>query len=218
MKWLFHHHTHVLASVAILATALGTQPALATDSAATDSASSKSVDCPVRYGKFAQAVKTVTPTVVVEGALGLPMWAVVVNRDGVVCAVPFSGQERDDQWLLSRQIAAAKAFTANGLSTSPAQTFTTAQLYDLVQPNTGPLFGVEAGNPVDTKAAYKGPQRRWGTANDPMVGEIVGGTITFGGGSPLIAGGQVVGGIGVSGDIPDRDQAVADALKAALHL
>ena len=57
-------------------------------------------------------------------------------------------------------------FTTNGLSTSPAQTFTTAQLYDLVEPVTGPLFGLEAGNPVDTEAAYKGPQRRWGTAND----------------------------------------------------
>ena len=43
-------------------------------------------------------------------------WAVVVNREGLVCAVAYSGRDRDSQWLLSRQIAAAKAFTANGLS------------------------------------------------------------------------------------------------------
>ena len=43
-------------------------------------------------------------------------------------AVAFSGPSRDSQWLLSRQIAAAKAFTANGwtqldsapLSTAPS--------------------------------------------------------------------------------------------------
>jgi len=77
---------------------------------------------------------------------------------------------------------------------------------------------VFAGNPVDTAAAYKGPQSNWGTEVDPMVGQIIGGTITFGGGSPLISGSAVVGGIGVSGDTAARDQAVADALKAALGL
>jgi len=43
-------------------------------------------------------------------------WGVVVNRSGTVCAVAFSGSMATDQWLLSRQIAAAKAFTSNGLS------------------------------------------------------------------------------------------------------
>ena len=94
------------------------------------------------------------------------------------------------------QIAAAKAFTANGLSSSRSQSFTTAALYAAVQPG-GPLFGLDAGNPVDTSVAYKGPQRDWGTAEDPMVGHIVGGTITFGGGDPLFVGNAVVGGIGV---------------------
>ena len=65
-----------------------------------------------------------------------------------------------------------------------------------------PLFGVADGNPVDATAAYKGPVSKWGTANDPMVGHIIGGTITFGGGSPLVKGGHVVGGIGVSGTPP----------------
>ena len=60
-------------------------------------------------------------------------WAVVVNRQGTVCAVAFSGRDRDSQWLLSRQIAAAKAFTANGLSLEGAP-ISTAQLYPWVQP------------------------------------------------------------------------------------
>jgi len=143
------------------------------------------------------------------------MWAVVVNRGGVVCAVAFSGGKLSDQWLLSRQIAAAKAFTTNGLSNSPAQKFTTAQLYDAVQPG-GPLYGLAAGNPVDPDEAYAGPQSRWGTARDPMIGEIVGGTITFGGGTPIQKGSQIVGGVGVSGDTADNDQKVSDTVAAAL--
>ena len=39
-----------------------------------------------------------------------------MNLAGVVCAVAFSGPDSDSQWLLSRRIAAAKAFTANGFA------------------------------------------------------------------------------------------------------
>ena len=46
-------------------------------------------------------------------------WAVVVNRHGVVCAVAFSGASRDSQWLLSRQIAAAKASPRTGSASTP---------------------------------------------------------------------------------------------------
>ena len=51
-----------------------------------------------------------------NGGLGNQEWAVVVNRDGVVCAIVFSGSSRGDQWPGSRVIAASKANTANGLS------------------------------------------------------------------------------------------------------
>src|SRR5262249_34692505 len=83
-------------------------------------------------------------------------WAVVVNRAGVVCAVAFSGPAIDSQWLVSRQIAAAKAFTANGLSLDSAP-ISTAQLYPWVQPGApgNPLFGLAAGNPVSPEAAYE---------------------------------------------------------------
>jgi len=44
------------------------------------------------------------------------MWATIVNRDGVVCAVAFSGANRGAQWPGSRAISAQKANTANAFS------------------------------------------------------------------------------------------------------
>jgi hypothetical protein len=51
-----------------------------------------------------------------NGGFDLHMWATVVDRDGVVCAVTFSGQDRGDQWPGSRVISAQKANTANALA------------------------------------------------------------------------------------------------------
>ncbi|AGA90086.1 hypothetical protein Thimo_1289 [Thioflavicoccus mobilis 8321] len=53
-----------------------------------------------------------------SGGLGLQMWGTVVNRDGVVCAVAFSGDDRGSQWPGSRVISAQKANTANAHQTS----------------------------------------------------------------------------------------------------
>ena len=33
-----------------------------------------------------------------NGGLGFHMWGTVVNRDGVVCVVAFTGGDRGDQW------------------------------------------------------------------------------------------------------------------------
>ena len=146
-------------------------------------------------------------------------WAVAVNRDGVVCAVAFSGGGRDAQWLLSRQIAAAKSFTANGLSLDSAP-LSTAQLYPLVQPGAPgiPLFGLAEGNPVDAAAAYKGPAAAFGTKHDPMVGHRVGGTITFGGGLALYDGTHAIGGLGLSGDTACADHSTAWRLRSLLGM
>ena len=146
-------------------------------------------------------------------------WAVVVNREGTVCAVAFSGPMRDSQWLLSRQIAAAKAFTANGLSLDSAP-ISTGQLYPWVQPGApaNPLFGLEAGNPVSPEAAYQGPFNQFGTKDDPMVGKRVGGTITFGGGLGLYSGTNAIGGLGLSGDTACADHSTAWRVRDALGL
>ncbi len=138
-----------------------------------------SVDCPASHQTLRSQL-IVADTADTTG-LNNHYWAVVVNRAGVVCAVAFSGPSTDAQWLLSRQIAAAKAFTANGLSLDSAP-LSTAQLYPWVQPGApaNPLFGLAAGNPVSPEDAYQGSLEHFGTKNDPMVGKRVGGTITFG--------------------------------------
>ena len=64
------------------------------------------------------ALKTALEAAVVTEASGLnnQMWATLVDRDGVVCAVAFSGVNRGAQWPGSRVISAQKANTANSFS------------------------------------------------------------------------------------------------------
>ena len=89
-----------------------------------------------------------------NGGFGLNMWATVVNRDGVVCAVAFTGNSRGEQWPGSRVISAQKANTANAFSL-PKLALSTADLYSATQPG-GTLFGLQESNPVSTKVAYGG--------------------------------------------------------------
>ena len=177
----------------------------------------ESVNCPVRP----QALRSGLSNADEDDSSGLNnhYWAVVVNRAGVVCAVAFSGPSRDSQWLLSRQIAAAKAFTANGLSLDGAP-ISTAQLYPWVQPGApgNPLFGLAAGNPVSPEDAYRGPFAQFGTGDDPMIGRRVGGTITFGGGLGLYSGTSAIGGLGLSGDTACADHSTAWRLRVDLGL
>src|SRR5580704_8728832 len=107
-----------------------------------------------------------------NGGFGLNMWATVVNRDGVVCAVAFTGSTRGDQWPGSRVISAQKANTANAFSL-PALALSTANLYTATQPG-GSLFGLQESNPVSTKVAYGGDPAQNGQADDPMVGGRIG--------------------------------------------
>src|SRR5258708_28373965 len=79
-----------------------------------------------------------------NGGFGLNMWATVVNRDGVVCAVAFTGAGRGDQWPGSRVISAQKANTANAFSL-PGLALSTADLYSATQPG-GTLFGLQESN------------------------------------------------------------------------
>jgi uncharacterized protein GlcG (DUF336 family) len=143
-----------------------------------------------------------------NGGFSLEMWATVVNRDGIVCAVAFTGGNRGDQWPGSRVISAQKANTANAFSL-PGLALSTANLYSAVQPG-GSLFGLQESNPVNTAVAYLGPAPGFGTASDPMVNGRIGGINVFGGGLGLYnASGQLVGGIGVSGDTSCADHNVA---------
>ena len=168
--------------------------------------------CPVAHGALVQQLRAA-----VAAVGSLHMWGAVVNRDGVVCAIGFSGADRNAQFPVSRVISAAKAFTANGLSLDGSP-LSTAQVYGATQPRAS-LFGLADGNPVDAAAAYRGPTTRFGTASDPLVGKRIGGTITFGGGVSLFTGGTtVVGGIGVSGDTACADDDVVRELRKRLGL
>jgi len=157
------------------------------------------------------------------------MWGTIVDRDGVVCAVAFTGTNRGAQWPGSRVISAQKASTANAFSLDAASNsggsgqptglaLSTANLYSAVQPG-GSLFGLQESNPVDTGAAYKGPSSEYGTAQDPMVGSKIGGVNVFGGGLALYrANKQIVGGVGVSGDTSCADHDIAWRVRHALNL
>ncbi len=152
-----------------------------------------------------------------NGGFGLEMWASVVNRDGVVCAVAFTGGNRGDQWPGSRVISAQKANTANAFSL-PGLALSTANLYTAVQPG-GSLFGLQASNPVDTTVAYGGNPVHNGQANDPMVGGRIGGVNVFGGGLALYnSGGTLVGAVGVSGDSSCADHNIAWRVRSTLNL
>ena len=151
-----------------------------------------------------------------NGGFGLDMWGTVVNRDGAVCAVVFSGGNRGDQWPGSRVIAAQKANTANAFSL-PNLALSTAMLYSAVQPG-GSLFGLQESNPVNTAVAYRGHAAQYGQDNDGMVGGKIGGVNVFGGGLALYHDGVLVGALGVSGDTSCTDHTIAWRTRAMLGL
>ena len=157
------------------------------------------------------------------------MWATIVDRDGVVCAVAFTGVNRGAQWPGSRVISAQKANTANAFSLDSSSSnsgsgqpnglaLSTANLYSAVQPG-GSLFGLQESNPVDTQVAYGGPSSNYGAPQDPMVGHKIGGINVFGGGLALYAvGKKIVGGVGVSGDTSCADHNIAWRVRNGLGL
>jgi uncharacterized protein GlcG (DUF336 family) len=152
-----------------------------------------------------------------NGGLNLNMWGTVVDRSGTVCVVAYTGDKFDDQWVGSRVISAQKANTANAFSLK-GLALSTANLYSAVQPG-GSLFGLQESNPVDTEVAYDGDAKKFGTSNDPMVGKRVGGVNVFGGGLALYnATGDLIGGLGVSGDTSCADHNIAWRLRSTLKL
>ncbi len=152
-----------------------------------------------------------------NGGFNLDMWGTVVNRDGVVCAVAFTGANRGSQWPGSRAISAQKANTANAFSL-PGLALSTADLYSATQPG-GSLFGLQASNPVNTDVAYRGNPSDYGQVDDPMVGGRIGGVNVFGGGLALYnKQGVLIGAIGVSGDSSCADHNIAWRTRSRLKL
>jgi uncharacterized protein GlcG (DUF336 family) len=152
-----------------------------------------------------------------NGGLSLNMWATVVDRAGIVVAVVFTGQKVGDQWPGSRVISAQKANTANNFSLA-GLALSTANLFSAVQPG-GSLFGLQEANPINEDVAFGGDAANYGTASDFMVGKRIGGTNVFGGGFALYdASGNIVGGVGVSGDTSCADHAIGWKVRFLLNL
>jgi hypothetical protein len=151
-----------------------------------------------------------------NGGLDNNEWAALVTREGSVCAVTFSGEKPTDQWLGSRSIAAEKANTANALSLAKSA-LSTANLYAGSLPG-GYLFGLQASNPVNPSVLYSGDPAKFGAADDPFVGKMLGGVVTFGGGLALYDASGLVGALGVSGDTACADHNVAWRVRQALGL
>jgi uncharacterized protein GlcG (DUF336 family) len=177
------------------------------------------------------ALKTALVAAVVAETSGLNMnmWATLVDRDGIVCSVAFSGATRGSQWPGSRVISAQKANTANAFSLDSSSSsnssgkpnglsLSTANLYSAVQ-SGGSLFGLQESNPVNHDAAYDFPSTDYGTDHDPMIGKKIGGVNVFGGGLAAYgAGKKILGGIGVSGDTSCADHMIAWRVRKALGL
>jgi len=152
-----------------------------------------------------------------NGGFGYNMYGSIVNRDGIVCQVVYSGENRGSQWPASRLIAASKASTANAFSMSELSQ-STAALYHLTQPG-GLLYGAQFTNPINTPVAYEGKSSLYGTSKDPMIGHKIGGVNVFAGGLALYNENNInVGGIGVSGDTPCADAIVVWKVRYLLEL
>src|SRR5258706_3486024 len=116
--------------------------------------------CSQLPGQAALKAALTTARQAANGGFNLDMWGTIVNRDGIICAVAFTGADRGSQWPGSRVISAQKANTANSFSL-PGLALSTANLWAPVQPG-GSLYGLQHSNPVDREAAYKGPSANFG--------------------------------------------------------
>lgn len=165
-------------------------------------------------------LKAVLHQVVAAGGnagFGFNMWVSTVNRDGVVCAVAFSGDERGDQFPGSRVISAQKANTANAFSL-PNFALSTANLFSAVQPGQS-LYGIQHSNPVHPHVAYGGNSTHYGTPNDFMTGRKIGGVNVFAGGLALYRKDhKLIGAMGTSGDSACTDHIIAWKMRHILNL
>jgi uncharacterized protein GlcG (DUF336 family) len=174
--------------------------------------------CPAPHAKLLDALKQSVkasggPS---NGGFDNNEWAVVVGRDGKVCAVAYSGRKWDDQWIGSRAVAAEKATTANAFSVAQ-KAIATGNLYAGAQPG-GFLYGIITTDPPATDVLSAGDPGQFGTPSDPLVGKATGGIVVFGGGLALYDERSIVGALGVSGDTSCADHNVAWRVRHALGL
>lgn len=164
-----------------------------------------------------------------NSGLNAQQWATIVDRNGVVCAVAFTGYDATTQMGISRissamRANAANAFAFDSSSSSNGAGFpgglalSTANLYSSTQP--GGFVGELPNNyPVNQSAVFSKKVDLFGTAADPMIGQSIGGFTAMGGGVGLFGAGQVArGGLGVAGDHSCTDHDIAWRTRNLLNL
>jgi uncharacterized protein GlcG (DUF336 family) len=141
---------------------------------------------------------------------GERMWGAVVNRNGEICSFATSTDDPTQVWPGSQAIAKAKAFTANAFSLD-ALALSTARLYTFTQPghSLNSLGQSNLWNPE-----FNAPPNGNGGGRQ----QIAGGLIFFGGGLALYREGEIVGGLGVSGDTACADHEIAKRVRSAATL
>ncbi|HWE52183.1 MAG TPA: hypothetical protein VG273_20480 [Bryobacteraceae bacterium] len=155
-----------------------------------------------------------------SSGLNAQEWATIVNRDGVVCAVAFTGYDATTQMGIGRISSAMRAnagntfafdssSSSNGAGFAGGLALSTANLYSATQP--GGFVGELPNNyPVNQAAVFSKHVELFGTSSDPMIGQPIGGFMAIGGGLGLFAAGQTaVGGLGVAGDHSCTDHDIA---------
>ena len=136
---------------------------------------------------------------------GERMWGAVVDRDGEFCAANTSTSDRTQVWPGSQAIAKSKAYTANAFSLD-GLALSTARLYTFTQPGHS-LWSLGQSNLFDTKFLLAPSQA------NAIKNQINGGLIFFGGGVPLYKDGEIIGGLGVSGDTSCADHEIAKRVR-----
>jgi uncharacterized protein GlcG (DUF336 family) len=198
--------------------ALGAPPAAQAQEHGREQAREQAKNCPVTHE---QLVKVLRESVKASGGpsnggFDTNEWAAVVNRQGTVCDVAFSGKKPTDQWPGSRGIAIEKANTANDFSLDK-YAISTANLWGATQPGES-LYGLAASSPPIGQEILSGDPVKYGSASDPVVGRRPGGAVLFAGGLALYDGKAVVGGLGMSGDTSCADHNIAWRVRQKLGL
>ena len=136
---------------------------------------------------------------------GERMWAAVVNRAGEICSYTTSTADPTQVWPGSQAIAKSKAYTANAFSLDTLA-LSTARLYTFTQPGHS-LWSLGQSNLFNAHLLLppSGPQTD--------RGDIAGGLIFFGGGVGLYRGGEIIGGLGISGDTSCTDHEIAKRVR-----
>lgn len=136
---------------------------------------------------------------------GTRMWAAVVNRDGEICAYTTSTDDPTQVWPGSQAIAKAKAYTANAFSLD-SLALSSARLYTFTQPGHS-LWSLGQSNLFESR--FLAPPGGQGGGKH----QIAGGLIFFGGGLALYRDGEIIGGLGVSGDTSCADHEIAKRMR-----